>query len=40
LTLASSPDDHVDARFANGVLTMRFSKIERPSSTVRKIDIQ
>ncbi|PLP97978.1 Hsp20/alpha crystallin family protein [Cupriavidus pauculus] len=32
--------DHVDARFSNGVLTMRFPKIDRPSSSVRKIDIQ
>lgn len=31
--------DHVDARFANGLLTMRFPKIDRPSSSVRKIDI-
>lgn len=32
--------DHVDARFANGVLTIRFPKIDRPSSSIRKIDIQ
>lgn len=32
--------DHVDARFVNGVLTIRFQKIDSPSSLVRKIDIQ